>query len=126
MEETGKYSQDRIRNALGSSRVVPLPGLPSQGPLDLLQLARELRRLQTQAKTPSVNLQDQKESPPPVQLSLERSREVFELATALSHQGAQVSPNQLADLLLSSALSQLKTLLRAITPGEKRPENESP
>jgi hypothetical protein len=38
-------SQARIAKALGAERVVSLPGLPSQGPLDLLQLREEVRRM---------------------------------------------------------------------------------
>ncbi len=38
-------SQARIAKALGADRVVSLPGLPSQGPLDLLQLREEVRRM---------------------------------------------------------------------------------
>jgi hypothetical protein len=37
--------RDRIAEALGADRVVALPGLPSQGPLDLLQLQEEVRRM---------------------------------------------------------------------------------
>lgn len=43
-------SSDRISKALGSSRVVPIPGLPSQGPLDLLHLAVEVKRIQATRK----------------------------------------------------------------------------
>lgn len=43
-------SSDRISKALGSSRVLPIQGLPSQGPLDLLRLAVEVKRIQALGK----------------------------------------------------------------------------
>lgn len=37
---------EALAEALGASRVRSLPGLPSQGPLDLLELREDVRRLQ--------------------------------------------------------------------------------
>ncbi len=103
---------DRIRSALGSSRVVSLPGLPSQGPLDLVHLARELSRLQAEAhETPPPRT-------PPWPLTTERRKELEALARELKKRGTQVSPEQLAELLLSSAMEQLKTFLRGTAPLE--------
>ena len=48
-------NQERIRNALGSSRVVPIQQQNSQGPLDLLRLAVEVKRLQDTEKAEQAN-----------------------------------------------------------------------
>lgn len=102
--------KERIKEALGSARVIPLPGLPSQGPLDLLRLAVEVARLQR----PETNQAEEEEGQVSLTLKSTRVRELEELAALLQEQGASFTAEQLADLLLGSALSQLKTFLSAL------------
>jgi hypothetical protein len=99
--------QERISKMLGSSRVVPIQERNSQGPLDLLRLAVEVKRLQeTRA--------DDDDIPP--HFSKERWQEIKEIAQALQQQGANVTAEQLADVLLQNAMSQLRSVLSAISP----------
>ena len=49
-----KIDQERVRQALGSSRVESVPGLPSRGPLDLLGLQEHFQsRLRSSGGRPA-------------------------------------------------------------------------
>jgi len=104
----GKQSkfEERIADALGAQRSIPLTGLPSQGPLDLLQLRAELgRRLRSTGGRPTDPEWTLRRIIPFREkgwLELER------LATRCSDEGQKVSPSQLAALLIERGLQDLK------------------
>lgn len=92
-----------VAEALGAGRVVALPGGPSGGPLDLLQLraevARRLRSTGGRPTDPSWNVQRL------VPFRDARWQELTELARQLSTDERKVSPGQLAAILIERALS---------------------
>lgn len=93
----------RVGRALGSSRTVTLNQLPSGGPLDLLQLrasVAELRRGQT-------GMVD-------CRLSVSEAswRELVALAAELRAEGQEVSPGELARLLLERGVDALRQARR--------------
>ena len=54
MAKASKDFPSRVQKALGAERVISLEDLPTQGPLDLIQLAAELKsRLQSSGGRPS-------------------------------------------------------------------------
>ncbi len=98
--------EDRIRRALGAQRVVPLEGLPSQGPLDLLQLGAELQeRLRSSGGRPTDPEWTVRRVIP---LKKKGWSDLERLAENCSHQGQRVSPSQLAALLIERGLEELK------------------
>jgi len=101
-----RKSEDKasaVAAALGASRVVALPGLPSGGPLDLLQLraevAQRLRSSGGRPTDPNWNVQRL------VPFSDAHWRQLVELAERLSTDERKVSPGQLAAILIDRALS---------------------
>lgn len=88
----------RVAGALGSNRVVTLGNLPSGGPLDLLHL-RELVA-EIQRKTPTVDCH--------VPLSEASWSQLVTLAAELRAEGQEVSPSELARLLLERGVDALK------------------
>lgn len=91
----------RIGRALGSDRVVDLGDLQSGGPLDLLQLRAQVDLLQ---------------SPPTVECHLAVSetswRALEALVAELRSEGQEVSPAQLARLLLEHGVDALRASRR--------------
>lgn len=107
--------EERIRQALGASQVVPLAELPSQGPLDLLQLRSELsRRLRSSGGRPT----DPEWSVRRIVPFKNRAwQELERLAAQCGDQGQRVSPSQLAALLIERGLEELrKSQAKAILP----------
>jgi hypothetical protein len=96
---------ERIGQALGANRVVPLPDLPSGGPLDLIQLRAEVtHRLKSSGgrpTDPSWNVQRL------VPFGEERWRQLEALAARLSSDDRKVSPGQLAAILIERMLNEL-------------------
>ena len=104
-------SEKRIQQALGAERVIPLEGLPSQGPLDLLQLRAELgRRLQSSGGRPTDPDWELRRVIP---FKQEGWAELERLAAICRHHGQRVSPSQLAALLIEHGLEALKRSMRA-------------
>lgn len=103
MRQRDEDMGSNVGSALGASRVISLPGLPSSGPLDLLQLraevAQRLRSSGGRPTDPSWNVQRL------VPFREERWRRLVELAERLSSDERKVSPGQLAGILLDRALS---------------------
>jgi hypothetical protein len=106
----GKRSEElksRVASALGANRVVPLPGLPSGGPLDLLQLraevARRLRSTGGRPTDPDWNVQRL------VPFRGDSWKRLEQLAERLSRDGRSVSPGQIAALLIEHAIEGIDT-----------------
>ena len=98
--------EERVAKALGAQRPLPLDGLPSQGPLDLLQLRAELsRRLRSTGGRPT----DPEWSLRRIIPFKEKGwRDLERLAVRCSQEGQAVSPSQLAALLIERGLRDLK------------------
>ena len=106
MSSAAAASEKRIRRALGAERVIPLEGLPSQGPLDLLQLRAELeRRLHSSGGRPTDPDWVLRRVVP---FKREGWAELERLAAICRHHGQRVSPSQLAALLIEHGLEALK------------------
>ncbi len=98
--------EQRVASALGAQRSVPLDGLPSQGPLDLLQLRTELgRRLRSTGGRPTDPDWSLRRVIPFKKLGWQ---ELEQLAARCSEEGQTVSPSQLAALLIERGLKALK------------------
>lgn len=98
-------NEERIRQALGAQRVVPVNG-PSQGPLDLLQLRAELgRRLRSSGGRPSDPEWTVRRLIP---FKQEEWQELERLAVQCGHEGQRLSPNQLAAVLIERGLEELR------------------
>ena len=52
-----------IASLLGSSRVVPIDGVPCGGPLDLLRIAVQIKKLQSEAEPIQDTLPSDKDQP---------------------------------------------------------------
>lgn len=98
--------EDRIAEALGAERIIPLERLPSQGPLDLLELRTEIRRrLRSTGGRPTDPNWDVRRLVP---FRREGWQELERLAKACEKEGQHVSPSQLAALLIERGLASLK------------------
>ena len=98
-------SADKIAKALGADRVVSLEGLPSQGPLDLLELRVEVqRRLRSTGGRPTDPDWDIRRLVP---FRREGWQELERLASMCEREGKRVSPSQLAALLIERGLESL-------------------
>lgn len=87
----------RIGRALGASRTVDLLDAPSGGPLDLLHLRALVAELRG---TPTVSCQ--------VSVSQASWLELVSLADELKREGQEVSPTELARLLLERGVDALR------------------
>ncbi|HEX9735245.1 MAG TPA: hypothetical protein VGG06_25020 [Thermoanaerobaculia bacterium] len=113
MAREKRRSIQEIQEALGARRVVRLDQLPSQGPLDLLQLRAELqRRLRSSGGRPTDPDWSIRRVVP---FKEDHWRELEELAAACESGGQNVSPGQLAAVLVETGLRELrrKGLLKA-------------
>lgn len=88
----------RIGHALGSDRVIDLGTLQSGGPLDLLQLRAQVDHLQRGAPTIECHLA----------VSEASWRELEAIVAELRSEGQEVSPDQLARLLLEHGVDALR------------------
>jgi len=97
--------EKRITEALGAQRSFPIDGLPSQGPLDLIQLRDELgHRLRSSGGRPT----DPEWTLRRVIPFKEKGwRDLEQLAARCSDEGQTVSPSQLAALLIERGLRDL-------------------
>ena len=95
----------RVGQALGATRVVSIPGLPSGGPIDLLHLRADVtRRLKStggRPTDPEWNVQRL------VPFRDTRWSQLEELAKHLSTGERRVSPGQLAAILIERALESM-------------------
>lgn len=99
-------SPEEIATALGANRVVSLERLPSQGPLDLLELRAEVqRRLRSTGGRPTDPDWNVRRLVP---FRKEGWQELERLARACEEKGQSVSPSQLAALLIERGLESLK------------------
>lgn len=99
-------NEDRIRQALGARRVVAINRLPSQGPLDLLQLRAELgRRLRSSGGRPSDPEWTVRRLIP---FKPEEWQELERLAEQCGQEGQRLSPSQLAAVLIERGLEELR------------------
>ena len=105
MRRTDNNDAVDVRRALGASRVIAIPGLPSSGPLDLLQLRAEVgERLRSSGGRPTdPNWSVQRLVP----FREERWHQLEELAEQLSSSGRRVSAGQLAAILIERALDSI-------------------
>jgi len=101
-----KQIDKRLAKALGAKRVVPVPNLPSGGPLDLLALrahvASRLRSAGGRPTDPDWKLQRL------VPFRKDRWHELEELASRLSSDQRKVSPAQVAAMLIEHALQDVR------------------
>ncbi|MEM6454781.1 MAG: hypothetical protein AAF772_06770 [Acidobacteriota bacterium] len=105
MIEKQDASEARIAQALGAQRTVALDGLPSQGPLDWLQLRAELgKRLRSSGGRPTDPHWTVRRVIP---FKEEGWRDLERLAARCSREGQTVSPSQLAALLIERGLRDL-------------------
>lgn len=98
MSEPSSNLTERVSKALGSSRVVELPNLPSGGPLDLLHLNSMVAELRQDSAAVDCRLQ----------VSAESWRELEALAAELRAEGKEVTPALLARLLLERGVEALR------------------
>ena len=110
MRKHEKDRTSRVGQALGASRVVALPDLPSSGPLDLLQLrAHVVQRLRSSGGRPT--------DPSWTVQRLVPFREagwgqLVKLAEEMGGSERKVSPGQLAGILIDRALKDIATSKR--------------
>ena len=101
-----KQNDKRVEKALGAKRIVPVPNLPSGGPLDLLELrahvASRLRSSGGRPTDPDWKLQRL------VPFRKDRWRQLEDLATRLSNDERKVSPAQVAAMLIEHALQDVR------------------
>lgn len=102
MSQADRSFADRMSRALGSSRVIDLPGLPSGGPLDLLHLRSMVAALREASEAVDCRLR----------VSAESWRELESLAAELRTEGDEVTPTQLARLLLEQGVAALREARR--------------
>ncbi|MBI5515220.1 MAG: hypothetical protein HY909_15695 [Deltaproteobacteria bacterium] len=110
----------RVSAALGSSRVVPVRGTPSRGPLDLLALRAEVeRRLRSSGGRPTDPDWTMSRI---VRFQPARWEDLEQLAGTLSQEGRSVSPSQLAAMLVERGLAELSLVPApgASAPGATR------
>ncbi len=105
----------RFASLLGASRVVSIPGLPSGGPLDLLQLREDVaRRLRSAGGRPTDPAWD-------VQRLIPFRGEDWELLVRLADQVStaerRVSAGQLASMLIDRILAAMARPKRDRTKG---------
>ncbi len=106
MDKHDETFAERTQRALGSSRVVPLDHLPSQGPLDLLELRREVQaRLRSSGGRPTDPSWVLTRT---VRFKPEHWRELEELASTMSVYGKKVSPAQMAAILIERGLKAIR------------------
>ena len=106
MAKASKDFPSRVQKALGAAHVISLEDLPAQGPLDLIQLAAELKsRLQSSGGRPSDPEWDIRRTIP---LKKELWQQLNELAATLSKEGRDVSPAQVAAVLLERVLASVE------------------
>jgi hypothetical protein len=106
MSNRNVASPDRIATALGADRVISLPGLPSQGPLDFLALRAEVqRRLRSTGGRPTDPDWDIRRLVP---FRKEGWQQLEQLAKRCEQEGQRVSPSQLAAFLIERGLESLK------------------
>ena len=98
MSQGDRDVADRVRSALGSSRVIELPGLPSGGPIDLLHLRSRVAELREEPQAVECRMR----------VSAESWRELEALAAELATDGQEVTPTQLAGLLLERGVAALR------------------
>lgn len=99
-------SQKRIAEALGSSKVSPIRGGRSCGPVDLLALRAEARRrLQSSGGRPSDPAWDLTRQVP---FKAADWKALEELAAAISTEDRSLSAGQLAAILIERGLSELR------------------
>lgn len=95
-------TEDRIAGEPGAERIIPLERLPSQGPLDLLELRTEIRRrLRSTGGRPTDPDWDVRRLVP---FRREGWQELERLAKVCEQEGQHVSPSQLAALLIERGL----------------------
>ena len=100
-----ELDRSHVAKALGASRVVAIPGLPSGGPLDLLQLRADIsRRLRSSGGRPTDPAWKVQRLIP---FREDKWRELEELAQGLSTADRKVSAGQLAAILIERALDGL-------------------
>ena len=115
MANKRKGFEKRVAEALGAQRSLPLDGLPSRGPLDLLQLRAELgRRLRSSGGRPTDPEWTLRRIIP---FQEQGWRDLERVAARCSQEGQDVSPSQLAALLIECGLQDL---LRAGVDGRSR------
>lgn len=106
MESKKPRNADEIAKALGAGRVVSLETLPSQGPLDLLELRAEVqRRLRSTGGRPTDPDWDIRRLVP---FRREGWQELEHYARQCEREGQRVSPSQLAAFLIERGLQSLK------------------
>jgi hypothetical protein len=105
MRKNEKRLDASVAKALGASRVVALPDLPSRGPLDLLQLrahvAGRLRSSGGRPTDPEWTVQRL------IPFREARWRQLVRLAEEMSSSDRKVSPGQLAGILIDRALNDI-------------------
>jgi len=110
MKSQKPSTAEEIARALGAERVVSLERLPSQGPLDLLELRAEVqRRLRSTGGRPTDPDWDVRRLVP---FRREGWQELERLARDCERNGQRVSPSQLAALLIERGLENLKKSVR--------------
>jgi len=98
-------SSSSMTRCCGASCVAALPGVPSGGPLDLLQLRADVaRRLQSSGGRPTDPRWNVQRLVP---FQEARWRELEELADRLSGPERRVSPGQLAAILIERVLTSM-------------------
>ena len=104
MRDKDEEFTSRVGQALGASRVVSLSGLPSAGPLDLLQLRADVaRRLKSSGGRPTDPQWDMQRVIP---FRGTRWKQLEELASSLSTEERKVSAGQLAAILIERVLEE--------------------
>jgi hypothetical protein len=110
MSSRKSLPDDRVAEALGATRRIPLDRLPSQGPLDLLELRAEVqRRIRSTGGRPTDPAWDVRRLVP---FRKEGWQELERLARVCEQEGQHVSPSQLAALLIERGLASLKKSAR--------------
>lgn len=106
MKSQNPKRADDVAKALGAGRVLSLERLPSQGPLDLLELRTEVqRRLRSTGGRPTDPDWDIRRLVP---FRRESWQELEHYARECEREGQRVSPSQLAALLIERGLQSLK------------------
>ena len=102
MARNNEDESSRIERSLGANRVMPLPGLPSGGPLGLLELrAHVAGRLKSSGGRPTDTAWNVQRLVP---FQEDRWHQLEELAGSLSTDERKVSAGQLAVIFIERAL----------------------
>lgn len=118
MRKNDSPEAEKIAEALGAERVVALEGLPSQGPLDLLELRTEVEsRLRSTGGRPTDPSWDVRRLIPFRREGWDR---LEHLASLLAQEGQRVSPGQLAALLIERSLKSLEETVDETTTTASR------